>query len=134
MHPQSPLFPGFIDLSQMFHGFVMILFVDLRYFAGYAGGQTVTSIKEVTYCHARRRTIKWRRTGVPPLCAICGTDTELISMAAAARCAGVSPEALGGWLECFQEPAGTPFQQKTLVCLGCLSKHQKTGSELNSTE
>jgi hypothetical protein len=84
------------------------------------------SIKEVMYFRARRLTIKRRRTASHPLCAICGGDTELISVAAAARCAGVSPEKLCGLLGSSQESASTPFQQKTLVCLGCVSKSQRT--------
>ena len=103
-------------------------------FAGQAKGQTVTTIKEVTYHCARRRTIKRRRTGLPPLCAICGGDTELISVAAAARGAGVSPEKLCDWLGGFQGPANTSFQQRTLVCLACVSKCQNARVALNSTE
>jgi len=93
---------------------------------------SVSSIKEVTYLRSRRLTIKRRRIVSTPLCAICGGDTELISVSAAARCAGISQARLCDWLEGLQVPATTSFQQTTLVCLGCLSRCQKKRFTPNS--
>ena len=91
-------------------------------------------IHEVTIHCVRRRTIKWRQPGSPVLCALCGVDAELISLEAAARCAGVAPERLLSGLERHTEPVSRPFTRKSLICLRCLSMSLKELQATNSTE
>jgi hypothetical protein len=91
-------------------------------------------IREVTIHFVRRRTIRWHQPGSPALCTLCGVDAELISVEAAARCAGVVPERLLSRLERHTEHVSRPVTRKSLVCLRCLSMTLAELQATNSTE
>ena len=94
----------------------------------------MTTVNEFIYLHTRRRKFKRRRTGRAPLCVLCGSEIELISLAAAARCAGMSPEDLCRSLNHVHTPAASESQQGTFFCLDCLRNHQGTLLMSKSTE
>ena len=74
---------------------------------------------EVTFRQLRRRIIRLHRTGTPASCALCGADSELISIGAVARCAGVRPEELLADLTSRAGCTSAPFSLNSFICLSC---------------
>jgi hypothetical protein len=79
-------------------------------------------IEEVTLIHAHRTKSRRRHPVSEHFCALCQSDRELISVAAAARIGRVNPLRLREWLVFGLASAREPLSLETLVCLDCLSR------------
>lgn len=81
-------------------------------------------IEEMFIIRGRRTSIRRRRFDSVYSCAICESDTELISVAAGSRLIRTDILELCKWCGRLTGTTGTDFQPQTLVCLKCLSKYR----------
>ena len=77
-------------------------------------------IEELSLIHVHRTRKSVRRPAHDQICAVCKSDAELISLAAAARISRVDPENLCDAFRRSMGLAGEDIREKTLVCLDCL--------------
>jgi hypothetical protein len=78
-------------------------------------------IKEIEFVHATH--IRARLTALSPgqVCVLCQSDTNLISVSAAARIGKANPLRILEWVVFSLGEEKEPVSMETLVCLDCLS-------------
>jgi len=78
-------------------------------------------IKEIEFVHATRTIMRLSALGPGQVCALCQSDTNLISVSAAARIGKVNSMRVREWVVCSLGEEKEPVSMETLVCLDCLS-------------
>ncbi len=72
--------------------------------------------KEITIVHYRRRRKKRTQPATIRECPVCGSDAELISLAAALQLTGVSRSTLKEWIDAQQVHATQSSARRFFIC------------------
>ena len=72
--------------------------------------------REITIIHYRRRRMKKGQMATEGDCPVCGSESDLITMAAAARLTGVSRSTLYGWVTSHQVHATRSSTGQFHIC------------------